>query len=190
MRKWIYLPLEHLLVGDARGGWIEVGLLGRRRLLEQSVGLKVLWDQRSTFAGVFGNDVATDGTALVEFEATVILRPAISATIKVGGARATRTHNVGNLAEGLLGQKFRAFVLALRKVNGDELEGDLLLLQHDGHPLGAGRMGRSVEFENHDEMCLKDETGERGEDLQTHISQAFYTFILMPTDLQQTMTVR
>lgn len=67
------------------------------------------------------------------------------------------THNIGDLTEGLLGQKFWTFVLALRKVDRDELEGDLLLFQYNGHPFGAGRLGGSVEFENHVDMCLKDE---------------------------------
>lgn len=77
MRKRRILLLEHLLEGDARGRTIEVGLLNRRRLLEQGVGVKIVWDQRRAFGGVFCNKVAAYGTALVEFKTIVILQSAV-----------------------------------------------------------------------------------------------------------------
>jgi hypothetical protein len=71
-----------------------------------------------------------------------------------------RTHDVRNLAEGLLLQERGGLVLAAHDVHMYELERDLELVEDRRDAAGAARFGVAVEFENcHLESSLK---GERG----------------------------
>ena len=61
------------------------------------------------------------------------------------------THDVRNLAEWLVLEVLRRFRLALEQIDHDELEGDFLLVQDHRDALGAGRLGPTVELEDHDD---------------------------------------
>lgn len=60
-----------------------------------------------------------------------------------------RTHDVGNSAEGLVLDEIRSFVLALGKVDRDELKGYALLVENDSNTTSAGGKVESVKLENH-----------------------------------------
>ncbi len=81
---------------------------------------------------VLGGDVAADRAGLVQDEAVIV--------------------DVWHLAEWLLGQVLGRFVLARSKINGVEVERDLLLAKNNGDPLGAGGDGGAIELENHVEQ--------------------------------------
>jgi hypothetical protein len=61
------------------------------------------------------------------------------------------TYDVRDLAERLLLNVCGRLVLASPRVDLDELEWSLRLLEHDHDPHGAGRVPETVELEDHDE---------------------------------------
>lgn len=64
------------------------------------------------------------------------------------------SYEVGDLAEWLFCDEFGSLVLALRKIDGDELEGDLLLLEDGRNTLGAGGLRVAVEGQDHFGCCF------------------------------------
>ena len=67
-----HLRLENLLKNKSRCIGIEVGDFNGSGLLEESSALGICWDERRALIGIFGGDIARDGTALVKNETIVL----------------------------------------------------------------------------------------------------------------------
>ena len=103
----------------------------------------------SSLAGILPDQVAGDGTRLVEYEAVLILED-IHWSVGTGIEIDPSTYDhVGDLPEGLLGNELRKFLFAFAKIDRDKLEVDILLLADEGDKPSAGRFGVSVEFNGH-----------------------------------------
>lgn len=81
-----------------------------------------------------------------------------------------KTYDVRDLLERLLLRVLRRRMFAFLEVDGDEIEGDFLLVEGDGDAGGAGGdgvagNGKAVEGENHDceYWCRREEVGTLGE---------------------------
>lgn len=135
---------------------IEIDLFDRGGLVEQRASFELRGKECRALSGVFGRKVTRDSAAFVQNETAIVL------ILIIGQSRSDRqrmarpwTYNVGHLAERLLRQKLRRFVLALHDVDGDEREGDVLFFQHNGYTLGAGGERRSVESQHHIVIRMK-----------------------------------
>ena len=95
------------------------------------------------FSLVLGGNVASDGSALVESEAVVL--------------------GVRNLAERLDLQEGLGLVFIVGKVDLDDLEGDVVLVEYNGDTGGASGDGGAVKLEDH---------GECGEGVQARASKS------------------
>jgi hypothetical protein len=115
-------------------------------LLEEGPCLGVCRDEWRALVGIFGGDIARDGTALVKNEAIILdIEHQRQAFVKW---YASYVKN-GDLAEWLLLQVLCRFMLALREVDLDKLEGDFLFEKNGRYTLCAGGDGNAVECQDH-----------------------------------------
>jgi len=120
--------LEDNLAGDPRCSRIEVGNLHRGSLLEETVCLRVGGVGKEVGL-VLDGEVTSDSAALVD-EETVVLED-------------------GDLAERLHFHESGRLVFTLHHVDGDQLEGNIKLLQDDGDTATAGGEREGMELEDH-----------------------------------------
>ena len=121
---------------------IPIGDFDGSSLLDEGPLLEIFGVDLCALLGIFGGDVPTDGTTLVEDE-TIILEK----DVRTGHTSMTCTNlKDGDLAERLHLHESFTFVLTLGPVDGDKLEGDFLLNENSRYTLSAGREVDAVEF--------------------------------------------
>ena len=115
-------------------------------MLEEGPGLGVCRDERRALVGIFGGNIARDGTALVENE-TVILD--IGRQCRAFVKRYASHVKNGDLAKWLLLQVLCRFMFGVRVVDLDKLEGDFLFEKNGRNTLCAGGDGNAIECQDH-----------------------------------------
>jgi hypothetical protein len=111
-------------------------------LLKEGVGDGVGGNEGSSLRSVFRGDVTADRPRFEENQTIVILESYKQSFY----THRQRSYNVRDLTKWLMGGESGRLVFALGQINGDELEGYVLLLQHYCDAERARRGGESVEL--------------------------------------------